>query len=711
MASKKRHPRPRVSVVIVNYNVRDFLHHAIVSLTKALKGISSEILVVDNASDDGSVEMVKRTFPRVRLFASPINLGFAKGNNLALRQARGEYLLLINPDTLVQEDTIGRMVDFFEGHPDVGLAGCKILNPDGSFQLPCRRSFPTPWVAFTKMTGLSRLFPRSRLFGRYNLTYLSPDETYEIDAVSGSFMMLRKSVYDEVGGLDEDFFMYGEDLDWCYRIQKSGWKIYYVHSTQIVHYKGESTRRSDIDEIRTFYRAMHLFVQKHFKRSVTFQLFLRLGITLSSWLAILRDFFRPFAVAVFDIVLLNVGLLAAEYSWKGVLFSYPAYAYPIVFIVPALIVVTSLYAAGVYTDRKMSVSRTVIGVSVSYILIAALVAFFKDYAFSRMVIVLSGAISLIVLPGWRLLPRMFGSGSAGGRRFLLGRRTLVVGTDRSARELVRKIRARIGHGYQVLGFIDATQRHVGKSIDGLPVVGSLENVGKVIHEMGASDVIFSTEKLSYSDILSVMGRTGARTVTFHLVPSTLEVIIGKASVDSLNDIPLVQLTYNIEKPWNRFVKRLLDVAVSLLLLISVYPFVYFSRAAVSGRRPRLIRELPSVLRGQKSLVGPPETPVGRTAAAGHGDRQLHLGKPGLTGLVQLQDDRHLNPGEIEQYNLYYARNQSFLLDVEILIKTAVRRHDSGVARSGAVPTVTSPRSRSGRAAKRPSAGRQEDSHG
>ncbi|MBE0558056.1 MAG: hypothetical protein IH628_12560, partial [Proteobacteria bacterium] len=345
-------------------------------------------------------------------------------------------------------------------------------------------------------------------------------------------------------------FMYGEDLDWCYRIQRSGWKIYYVHSTQIIHYKGESTRRSDIDEIRTFYQAMHLFVEKRFTRSGAFLLFLRFGITLSSWLAMVRDFFRPFAVAVFDVLLLNAGLLAAEYFWKGVLFSYPTYAYPIVFIVPAFIVVTSLYAAGVYTDRKMSVSRTVIGVTVSYIVIAALVAFFKDYAFSRMVIVLSGGISLIVLPGWRLLPRLFGNRSAGGRRFLLGRRTLVVGTDRSARELVKKIRARIGDGYQVLGFIDATQRRVGKAIDGLPVVGSLENVGKVIHEMSVSDVIFSTEKLSYADILSVIGRTGARAVSFHLVPSTLEVIIGKASVDSLNDVPLVQITTNIDKPWN-----------------------------------------------------------------------------------------------------------------------------------------------------------------
>ncbi|MEK7748968.1 MAG: glycosyltransferase family 2 protein, partial [Bacteroidota bacterium] len=253
MASKPR--SLQLSIIIVNYNVRDFLHHALISLRKATKGIRSEIVVVDNASDDGSTEMLRRRFPNVTLIASKQNLGFARANNLALKRARGAFLLLINPDTVVQEDTLRAMLEFFKNTPEAGLAGCKILNPDGTFQLACRRSFPTPWVAFTKIFGLSRLFPRSSWFGKYNLTYLSPEETYEVDAVSGSFMMLRKEVFEKVGGLDEEFFMYGEDLDWCYRIQQSGWKIYYAPLTQIIHYKGESTRRSSLDEIQTFYDA------------------------------------------------------------------------------------------------------------------------------------------------------------------------------------------------------------------------------------------------------------------------------------------------------------------------------------------------------------------------------------------------------------------------------------------------------------------------
>jgi hypothetical protein len=256
-----------VSVIIVNYNVRQFLENALTSIRRAMEGLEGEVIVVDNASDDGSTEMVKAKFPDVILIENRRNLGFAASNNIALRRARGKYLLLINPDTIVQEDTLRVMLAFFAETPDAGLAGCKILNPDGSLQLACRRTYPTPWVAFTKTFGLSSLFPGSRLFGKYNLTFLNENETYPVDAVSGSFMMVTREVLEAVGGLDESFFMYGEDLDWCYRVTQAGFKVYYVHGTKIVHYKGESTRRSDIDELKHFYGAMQLFVGKHFAGS------------------------------------------------------------------------------------------------------------------------------------------------------------------------------------------------------------------------------------------------------------------------------------------------------------------------------------------------------------------------------------------------------------------------------------------------------------
>jgi GT2 family glycosyltransferase len=671
MPAKRKHIPPLISIIIVNYNVRDFLHHALVSLQKAMKGIRGDIIVVDNASDDGSVEMVRRRFPAIHLIVSKVNLGFAKANNLGLKRAQGKFLLLINPDTLVQEDTLRVMIKFFLENPDVGLAGCKVLNPDGTFQLACRRSFPRPWVAFSKMIGLSAFFPHSRLLGRYNLTYLSPDETYEIDAVSGSFMMVRREAYEQVGGLDEEFFMYGEDLDWCYRIQQAGWKNYYVHSTQIIHYKGESTKRSNLDEIRTFYQAMHLFVQKHFSSSRLFALLIRAAIFVSSRLAMIKAVLRPLTVALVDIALVDLSILLAELTWFGTMFRVPSYAYPMVYTVPSIIVAGGLYSAGVYTHRRMSISRTMVTTVVSFIFISALVFFFKDYGFSRGVTIISGMLSTIFLPGWRLLLRMLGRSSSEGRKSILGRRTLIVGTDKSAQELLRRLRSRVSDGYDVLGFVDVNRKRIGEELAGLPIVGSTENIGKVIQDMRISDVIFSTQTLLFADILSVIGRTHAQSVNFHLVPNTLEVIIGKGSVDSLDELPLVQITYNIEKATNRTLKRLFDICLSLVLLISIYPFLYLKKVSTGKTRSEFILRVPKVLGGTFSLVGPPDN---RTATPGLNHQNvLFLGKPGLTGLIQLQRNRVLEDQEKEQYNLYYAKNQSLALDVEILLKTMLRQ--------------------------------------
>jgi GT2 family glycosyltransferase/lipopolysaccharide/colanic/teichoic acid biosynthesis glycosyltransferase len=666
MAGARRQALPDVSVIIVNYNVRDFLHQSLLSLQKALKGIRSEIFVVDNASDDGSAEMVWRRFPRIHLIANTANLGFAKANNIAIKKALGKFLLLINPDTIVQEDTIRVMLDFLQSHPEVGLAGCKILNPDGSFQPACRRGFPTPWVAFTKIFGLSKIFPKSKLFGKYNLTYLDIEETYSVDAVSGSFMMVRKETFEQVGGLDESYFMYGEDLDWCYRIREAGWRIYYVHSTQIIHYKGESTRRSSLDEIRTFYNAMHLFVEKHFQSSRFFNIVLRLSIGVVSFAAFITSALRPLKIALFDFIAVTISLLIAEKLWRGELFRYPAYAYSIVFTIPAIIVIGCLYAAGVYTQRRMSISRSIGAIFLAYVFISALTAFFKSYAFSRMIVAISGILSIVFIPGWRLVFRLLRKTSAYGRGTLFGKRTLIVGTDMDAVGLQQKLRARIGEGYEVVGFVGTTHEQIGEMLNGVQVVGSIDNVGKIIKEHKISDVIFSPKALSYAQILSVISRSREQIVNFHLVPTTMEVIVGKASVDSLDDLPLVQITYNIDKPFHIFTKRIFDIVLSGLLLITVYPIFRLSSAITKRKQNRFLAGLPRVFNGTMSFVGTPAIETRKPKQIGD---MLFLGKPGLSGLVHLQQDRALSDDELTQYGLYYARNQSVLLDLEILLKT------------------------------------------
>lgn len=253
----------RLTVVIVNYNVKSYLYQCLHSVERAFSRLSMEVIVVDNASTDNSVAELSMAFPWVTFLLNTENLGFAKANNQAIRLAKGDYVLLLNPDTIVGEEVFDECVAFMDNHADAGALGVKMLRADGGFAWESRRGVPTPFTAFCKMTGLCSLFPRSRVFGRYYMRYLDDNEVARIDIVSGAFMMLRRSALDEIGLLDETFFMYGEDIDLSYRLLKAGYSNYYLPRL-IVHYKGESTRKTSFRYVRTFYNAMLIFYNKHF---------------------------------------------------------------------------------------------------------------------------------------------------------------------------------------------------------------------------------------------------------------------------------------------------------------------------------------------------------------------------------------------------------------------------------------------------------------
>ncbi len=269
----------KLSVVIVNYNVKYFLEQCLDSLEQAAEGIDHEVIVVDNASTDGSTEYLTSRFPNIKWMACRENNGFSKGNNIAIAQAKGEYILLLNPDTIVTKEAITGCVEFMDTHADAGACGVYMLRTDGTFAPESRRALPTPFVAFCKMSGLSRMFPKSRTFGRYYMQYLDKEEANPIEIISGAYMMLRRSTIEKTGALDEEFFMYGEDIDLSYRILKEGYKNYYLPH-RILHYKGESTNKSTYRYVHTFYRAMQLFFKKHYSH---YSMLVSLPINIAIW--------------------------------------------------------------------------------------------------------------------------------------------------------------------------------------------------------------------------------------------------------------------------------------------------------------------------------------------------------------------------------------------------------------------------------------------
>lgn len=282
---------PDVSIIIVNYNTRQLTLDCLASVYASTTSFQYEIIVVDNASRDGSVDAIGGAYPELCMIANRDNTGFAVANNQAMEIAKGRYVLLLNSDTVVQKDTLDIMIGFMDRHPEMGASGCKVILPDGSLDKACKRGFPTPSASFYYAFGISRMFPDRPKFNQYQLGHLSPDDEYPVDCLVGAFMLVRRETIEQVGGLDETFFMYGEDIDWCYRIKEAGWGIYYYPRTYIVHYKGASARRKPMKIIYEFHRAMWVFHRKHYAKryGILTNTAVWLGISLKFSLSLIRN--------------------------------------------------------------------------------------------------------------------------------------------------------------------------------------------------------------------------------------------------------------------------------------------------------------------------------------------------------------------------------------------------------------------------------------
>ncbi len=686
-----------LSVIIVSYNVRDFLGQAITSLKKALRNIEHEIFVVDNASSDGTVELVEKRFPDVKLIANTENFGFGKANNQAIQQSKGDYLCVINPDTIVQEDTFTTLLSFFDTYPDAGALTCKILNPDGTLQLACRRSFPTPWVAFTKISGLANLFPKSRLFGRYNLTYLDPEQFYEVEAISGSFMLVRKETVDKVGGFDEDFFMYGEDLDWCYRIRQGGYKIYYVPDTQIIHFKGESSKKSPLAQRKLFYEAMNLFVNKHFSGSnaILPSWFLNAAVKARAMLAFFSALIRYMILPGIDFLFLTLSLSLAilfrfypEFPWLPFLKVHLLYT---------LVWIFSMTAHGVYYRYKYSGSKCTSAVLLGWVVNSALTFFLNQWGFSRFVVLVAGGLNLVFLPGWRVLLKWFARRSFGSVMNKIGdsiwhRRSVIVGDAQASKALVDRIQKNLQDSYHITGIILTSNQMDYEEVAGLPVLGTFQHINEIIRREKVQEVIFATDRIDYNKMLSVIaGSNGG--VSFKMVPSNLDVIIGKASIDYIDDLPFVDIDYKLHINFYRGVKRSFDFTLALLLMIVTAPLYvwlrWINRKSLTAEthyysanreytlyhfkdeKKILLKYLPrlsAILNGTISFVG-------RDIYAGNTDLEnpvvLSL-KPGITGYEQI--NRHSETDkDRNKYNIYYLKNYSMVFDVQILLKSLLQR--------------------------------------
>ena len=402
-----------ISIIIVSYKVKYFLKQALLSVEKALKGIEGEVFVVDNNSEDGSVEMVERNFPDIILMVNKDNVGFAKANNQAMRRAKGKYVLLLNPDTVLEEDTLKRCIDFMDVTPDCGGLGVKMIDGSGQFLPESKRGFPSPAASFYKLSGISSFFSKSKYFNSYYLGHLSEDENQEVDVLAGAYMMMRKTVLDQVGLLDESYFMYGEDIDLSYRIQKGGYKNYYLAETRIIHYKGESTKRNSIKYVRIFYKAMIIFAKKHFagSKASLFIFLLNIAIYLKAGITLVKNAVKRFFFPAIDAVLFYGAILLAKDFWASYYFHDTNY-YPISFMkinapLYVLIWILSIFFNGGY-DKPFNLRWLFRGVLFGSLGIAAIYGFMDlEYRTSRAIILIGTLLVMMFSFLFRMLVHYF----------------------------------------------------------------------------------------------------------------------------------------------------------------------------------------------------------------------------------------------------------------------------------------------------------------
>ncbi|MBC8322721.1 MAG: glycosyltransferase [Candidatus Marinimicrobia bacterium] len=676
---------PKVSVLIVSYNVKEYVDHAIDSLMRSSVD-NLDIVVVDNNSFDSTVDHLNKSYPDVTVIANKENVGFGKAVNQATSVAKGDYFLILNPDTVVQENTIDILLHYMELNEKVGMVGPKILNSDGTLQAACKRSFPSLNVAVPKLLGLDKLFPKSKWAGKYNLSYLDPDQVSPVDAISGSCMFIRKELFQDLNGFDEHFFMFGEDLDLCYRTWEKGYEVHYVPKTQIVHYQGESVKSAPFDSINAFYNAMILFADKHFSTSQGFltKWAIRFGISIRKFMTVMGELRSQILSVFFDaVVVAGAFMIAIPFKFdhfEPIVLS--GGLVPVVYIL-FWIAVGSLFQ--LYSRYILSYTRAILSSLTGFFLAVAFTYFFKQYAFSRLVIIMATVIITLFIPGWRvlvhyLMSRGFLRPIKEKHNILFTRKTIIIGSDGEGTRIANHIIKRFDTGLDIVGFVDSHPRQ-----DDLPVpfLGSLTDLQGIVNTNSIRELIFSNTAFSNKEILNIMDTTKAMRLTYRMVPRHQDILLGKASIEEIGEYSFVNIEYTLFNRIHAVTKRIFDTFVSSTLLILFSPIIFLrslgslpvkvefwgqDNSRFYGRifnsKSGFIHNLPllwSVVTGKMSLVG------SSLILTDEKDPEL-ICMPGLTGLERLRNVKFTEQDR-RLLDHYYVQNQSLSFDIEILVKT------------------------------------------
>ena len=681
-----------LSIIIVSYNVKSYLRQCLNSILASRDVDKIEVIVIDNHSFDESCILVKNEFPEVRLIENKKNVGFSVAVNQGIKTAKGDYICFLNPDTLIQEDTFVKLISHLKENPQVGCIGPKILNPDGTLQKSCKRSFPTPMVALPKVLGLSKLFPNSKWFGKYNLTYLDENKSHHVDAISGSFMLFPKYVIDVVGDLDENFFMFAEDLDYSFRVHEAGYAVVYEPATEVIHYKGESVKSASQDMIKVFYEAMNIFFEKY-KNIYPSWRFMK-------WIVNSGIYFRQFAAffgssssrifaRIFDASSIGLSFFIAISVWYPLFYSKSDISRTFMGHLPLILNVgicwyLSAFMLDLYRKDMLSYGRAIVSTTLTLFLSATATYFISIFAFSRGVLLLSALFLSIITCGWRIAIHLlyrYKKVNINHRSPLFTRRAAIMGVDSESQRISNILKYSVESDFNLIGYI-------GMSIDNndLHCLGHEEDISNIIKHHNINELIVPESYLSIKALIEVIRKISGQNTTFKIVPSGSHILIGKGIVENLSGITLINLEFPVFDKMHLIFKRIFDVFFSSLLITLVLPLLIYLWLA-SGLKERKVwcedgnklilkefntsvswmRELPylfSIMHGNLSFVGCEILDITSR------NPEL-LFKPGLTGLSQLRA-AEVHDSTDSNIEHFYLQNQSLIFDLEILFKSILK---------------------------------------
>lgn len=645
----------KLSVIIVSYKVPYFLELTLISALKAAERVATEIIVIDNNSQDNTVSMLQEKFPEVQLIANTQNTGFATANNQGIKIAKGEYILFLNPDTVVREDTFDKIIAFMEAHPDAGGLGVQMIDGTGAFLPESKRGFPSPSVAFYKTFGLSKIFPKSKRFNQYHLGYLDKNQNHEVDVLSGAFMLMPKKVLEEIGYWDEAFFMYGEDIDLSYRIIKAGYKNYYFADTTIIHYKGESTKKGSLNYVKTFYEAMIIFAKKHFQGSKAslFVLMLQFAIYFRAFLTLLGNFGQKGSLFIVDAVGIYGGLFVIKNIWAQIRFQdidyYDSNWALIYFSFPfyLLMWVFAIYLRGGY-DRFARTQHLFTGILLGTIAITSIYAFFpQELRSSRMLILLGAIWAMLVTYINRSIASLIQYGTIFWSQ-PIQRNIIIVGdVEESKRVLGLLYQAHISFNF--IGIVIADSKPNLEE-----VLGTVQDLEGLAHVYKSNEIIFCGKNIGFEQIIQLMKQLGAG-INYKIVPKESNYIIGSNSKNTAGDLYAVDIHFAISQSISQRNKRILDILYSLFFLVFSPILLLIVKEKIG-----FFRNIFAILFQQKTWVG-----------YSPNDKNHKLPKilPAVLSPIDILKILPSEPQTVYRINLFYAKDYNSSVDFDIIFKS------------------------------------------